>query len=158
MRGRLLSQAASKEQEVLGFFNKQKPKPAYEGPPLDPKWVRNRNDKFFRLMHLDPVVEGLQGLSGVYVIWHSGVKPGWVFVGRTNDLASTLEAALDDDDIMEYERNGWLYVTWSPILKESQGGVVKFLHDAMKPKTPNPEVGSIKDGPINVIIPKRRGV
>jgi hypothetical protein len=142
---------------MLGFFKKNKPGSAYTGPPIDVDWVRNSRGKFHRLLHLDTTSEGLKGLSGVYVIWHSGVKPGWVYVGRADNLASALDAAQDNEDIDEYEINGGLYVTWFPVVEQHQNGVLRFLHDTMKPKVSNPQVGSIKDGPISVTIPKRKG-
>ena len=142
---------------MVFFFKKKKPAKGYDGKPLDPEWARNRKGKFSRLSHLDPAAEGINGLGGVYVIWHSGVKPGWVYVGRSDDIGAALQDALENEDIMEYERNGGLYVTWSPVLKRSQNGVLRFLHEGMKPKVPNPIVGDIKDGPINVLAPKRKG-
>ena len=144
---------------VLGFFKKKvdKPKAKYDGPPLDPEWVRNKRGKFHRLTHLDTTAEGLTGASGVYVIWHSGVKPGWVYVGRSDNLAAAIDAAVDDGDIMSYEINGGLFVTWSPVLKNMQNGVVRFLTDTMKPKLENPEAFDIKDGPVNVLVPQRKG-
>ena len=143
---------------MLGFFKKkEKAGKGYSGPAIDPQWVRNPRGKFHRLIHLDTTSEGLSGKSGVYVIWHSGVKPGWVYVGKANDLASALDDAQENEDIIEYEINGGLYVAWSPIVAEHQNGVLKFLHDTMKPKVSNPQAASIKDGPINVEVPKRKG-
>ncbi len=141
---------------MFGLFKKNKPAKAYDGPPLDPEWVRSKRGKYFRLNTLDCLAEGLGGYSGVYVIWHSGVKPGWVYVGRTNDMATALDTAADNEDIQEYERNGGLFVTWSPIVAKSQNGVLRYLHDAMKPKVENYAVEDIKDGPIKVIPPKRK--
>lgn len=143
---------------MLGFFKKKdKPGSAYTGPPIEVDWVRNSRGKFHRLTHLDTTSEGLRGQSGVYVIWHSGVKPGWVYVGKAANLASALDDAQENEDINEYEVNGGLYVTWSGIVDQHQNGVVKFLHDSMKPKVENPNANSIKDGPISVVVPKRKG-
>ncbi len=141
---------------MLKRFKKKQPAPAYEGPPLDPEWARNKRGKFHRLAHLDTVAEGLNGFSGVYVIWHSGVKPAWVYIGASDNLANAIDDAAENDDIFSYEVNGGLYVTWSPILKERQGGVLKYLADAMRPAVENPAIKSIKDGPVNVKVPKRR--
>lgn len=141
---------------MLGFFKKKQPAKAYSGPPLDPQWVRNARGKFNRLMLLDTKAEGLQGYSGVYVIWHSGVKPQWVYVGASDNMAAAIDAARDNDDINSYEVNGGLFVTWSPILKERQNGVVRYLTEAMQPAVDNPAAKGIKDGPINVTVPKRK--
>ncbi len=135
------------------FFNKKKPAKAYDGPPLDPEWARNKRGKYPRLEHLDTLAEGLNGLSGVYVIWHSGVKPGWVYVGKSANLANTLDDIIDNEEVMEFEKNGGLYVTWSPVREERQSGVVRFLHETMAPKVTNPAATSIKDGPVKVKLP-----
>lgn len=141
---------------MLGRFKKKKPAPAYDGPALDPEWARNRHGKFHRLMMLDTEAEQLNGQTGVFVIWHSGVKPQWVYVGASDNLGHAIDRAAEDDDIASYEVNGGLFVTWSPILKERQGGVLKYLEKAMEPVVENPEIKKIKDGPINVKVPKRR--
>jgi hypothetical protein len=118
--------------------------------------VRNKRGKFHRLTLLDTTAEGLKGATGVYVIWHSGVKPGWVYVGRSDNLAAAIDAAVDDDDIMSYEINGGLFVTWSPVLRHMQDGVVRFLTNIIKPKIENPEALNIKDGPVKVLAPQRK--
>jgi len=141
---------------MFSRFKKNKPAPAYTGPPLDPNWERNKRGKFHRLSLLDTSAEGLEGYGGVFVIWHSGVKPQWVYVGASDNLARAIDAAAEDEDIASYEVNGGLYVTWASILKLRQNGVVKFLHDAMKPAVENPAAKSIEDGPISVIVPKRK--
>jgi len=61
---------------VFGLFKKNKPGKAYDGPPLDPEWARNKRGKFHRLNTLEGVAEGLGWFRAVYLVWHSGVKPG----------------------------------------------------------------------------------
>lgn len=142
----------------MGLFGRKKDKPAkgYDGPPIDPEWARNRNGKFFRLIHFDPVVEGLRGIGGVFVVWHSGVKPRWVYVAMANDLAPAMEAVMDRDDIMEYDINGGLFITWSPIKDKFRPGVLRYLHENMDTLVPNPEAKGIKNEPIRVMQPGRR--
>lgn len=142
----------------MALFGRKKKAAAikYDGPPIDPEWVRNRNGKFHRLIHLDTVVEGLTNLGGVFVIWHSGVKPNWVFVDKATDLASAIDAALDNQEIMDYEKHGGLFVTWSPIKPEFRGGVLRYLHDNMKPEVQNSGAAGLKDDPIPVKQPMRR--
>ncbi len=141
---------------MFGLFKKNKPGKAYDGPAIDPEWARNKRGKFHRLNTLESVAEGLVGFSAVYVIWHSSVKQGWVYVGRKNDLAMALDEAADNEDIQEYEPNGGLLVSWSPIVANRQNGVLRYLHDAMKPKVNSRAVHDIEDDPIKVIPPKRK--
>ena len=129
---------------------------AYDGPAIDPEWARNKRGKFHRLNTLESVAEGLVGFSAVYVIWHSSVKQGWVYVGRKNDLAMALDEAADNEDIQEYEPIGGLLISWSHIVANRQNGVLRYLHDAMKPKVNSRAVHDIEDDPIKVIPPKRK--
>ena len=129
---------------------------AYDGPAIDLEWARNKRGKFHRLNTLESVAEGLVGFSAVYVIWHSSVKQGWVYVGRKNDLAMALDEAADNEDIQEYEPIGGLLISWSHIVANRQNGVLRYLHDAMKPKVKNRAVHDIEDDPIKVIPPKRK--
>ena len=80
----------------------------------------------------------------------------WFLLFQARAHVGARQRAAEDDDIASYEVNGGLFVTWSPILKERQGGVLKYLEKAMEPVVENPEIKKIKDGPINVKVPKRR--
>ena len=51
---------------MFGLFKKNKPGKAYDGPPLDPEWARNKRGKFHRLNTLEGVAEGLGGFRAVY--------------------------------------------------------------------------------------------
>ena len=54
---------------------------------------------------------GLKGASGVYVIWHAGLRPEWLTTGHTDNLAQTFEELGGGDEILEYDRHGKLFVT-----------------------------------------------
>lgn len=106
-------------------------------PPQEIIWSRNPRGHFWRLVHLDPEEQGLKGAGGVYVIWHGGVKPKWVYVASTSDIAAALYAAGDNDDIMQYEVNGRLFVSWSPVKPKYQQGVAAYMERTLKPLVPN---------------------
>ncbi|MGB0681104.1 MAG: hypothetical protein ACPGOV_00255 [Magnetovibrionaceae bacterium] len=106
--------------------------------PLEINWARNPRGRFFRLVHLDPEEQGLSKAHGVYVIWHGGVKPKWVHLGYTSDLASVMFAAGENEDIMQYEINGRLFVSWSPVKPSYQPGVAAYLERTLKPLVANP--------------------
>ena len=140
----------------MGLFGFGKKKPSTSvmasGPRMDPKWVRTATGKFHRFSRLDPEAEGLSKASGVYVIWHAGVQSGWVYVGRSKDLAGELNTLADNDEINEYESRGGLFVTWARIRDEFQDGVVRFLTDTLDPKVENPSAAR-KAEPIPVLSP-----
>ena len=103
----------------------------------DPRWARTKTGYFHRLLTFDPEANGLTGASGVYVVWHGGVNPGWVFIGRGDDLARTFHDLADDEAVMSYNIRGGIFVTWSLINKEFQNGVVRHLNDTLRPKIEN---------------------
>ncbi len=125
----------------------------FAAEPRDPKWVTSPTGKYCRLVHLDPTQAGLEGISAVFVIWHSGVRPRWVYVGRTADLAATLEIISDNDDIMQYEVNGGLFITWSLIREKMQPGVMRYLSAALEPLVAGPKGPGKRVTPIPVLVP-----
>lgn len=119
----------------------------------DPQWAKSPAGNFHRFVHLDPEKCGLSGVSGVYVIWHGGVLPGWVYLGKSHNLARAFHLLADNQDIMSYEVNGGLFVTWALIAGECQDGVVKHLNEVMKPKVGNRKVPGDNVVPIPVLAP-----
>jgi len=137
------------------LFGRSKVKPIQSGVPTDPNWARSARGRFHRLIRLDPEAEGLSRLGGVYVIWHAGVRPEWVFVGHTEDLADTFHHVGRDRDIMDYDVNGGLYVSWCLIREEYRDGVVRHLHDTLKPLVANVAVAGTDVPPVPVVAPRR---
>ena len=137
------------------MFGKKKFKPIVSGRPMDPNWATSASGRFHRLVRLDPEAEGLSRVGGVYAIWHSGVRPEWVFVGHTEDLAGTFHHVAGNDDIMGFDVNGGLYVSWCLIREEYRDGVVRHLHDTLKPLVDNVAVAGTDVPPVPVIAPRR---
>ncbi|MCG8511421.1 MAG: hypothetical protein MI741_19580 [Rhodospirillales bacterium] len=135
------------------MFGKFRKNTRATGPAEDPKWSRSASGHFRRFINLDPEEEGISGKSGVYVIWHGGLRPRWVYIGASSDLGRDLDRLADDEDIMGYEVNGGLFVTWANIRAEFQDGVVKYLNDAMDPLVENEAAFTIDDEPVPVVFP-----
>lgn len=108
----------------------------------DPKWVRSPKGKYYHLLDLDPDEIDLQGVGGVYVIWHGGVRPQWVYVGESPSIARAINGASHSTDITQYEVNGRLYITWSPVIEKLRRSVVLYLTQTMKPLVDNPRAPS----------------
>lgn len=123
------------------------------GPPLDADWVKSPSGGFYPLLNLDPEEAGLTGVSAVYIIWHAGMRPKWVYVGRAKDLAKALHDLAGNDEIMDREIHGGLFVTWSLVREEFQDGVVSYLIENLEILVDNPEARRNKDLPIPVVIP-----
>ncbi|MDX9861683.1 MAG: hypothetical protein RBS99_12280 [Rhodospirillales bacterium] len=137
---------------IFGTFASKSPQPP-AGPPEDPKWSRSASGLFRRFAKVDPEAEGLTDKGGVFVIWHGGLRPQWVYAGYSKDLAAALHDVADDDDIMHFEVNGGLFVSWAFIKEEFRGGVVRYLNEAMDPLVANPAAAGLEDTPIPVIFP-----
>lgn len=129
----------------MALFGSKKKKRKPLGPPQDPKWVHGEGGRFPRFLDLDPEAAGLSRKSAVFAIWHTGVQPGWVYIGRSSDLANTFFTLGDDEGVLEYRDRGALYVSWCYIRDELQDGVVTYLTLALKPKVDNPQCKSEDD-------------
>ena len=121
-------------------------------PAQDPNWARTPKGRFHNLITFDPAAAGLSGMSGVFVVWHGGVKPHWVYVDRSDNLAGAIDAILDNEEVLSFHRRGGLFVTWSSINKGYQDGVVRYLHHTMKPKVENSGVNDTVK-PVAVKVP-----
>lgn len=139
------------------LFGKSKRKTAPSGPPQDVAWAKSPKNRFYNFLNLDAEEKGLTKVSGVYVVWHGGLRPEWLYVGQSDNLAATFEALRDNNDIMEYDRHGHLFVTWSEIKPEFQPGVVQYLIDVLNPLIENPLAPDEDEPPIPVFPPGIRG-
>ncbi|MBL6946289.1 MAG: hypothetical protein ISR47_06610 [Rhodospirillales bacterium] len=137
----------------MGLFDKIGKRQKALGPAQDPKWSRSASGHFRRFINLDPEEEGLGGKSGVFVIWHGGLRPRWVYAGASGDMAASLHDLAEDDEVMEFEINGGLFVTWAAIRQEFQPGVVKFLNESMEPLVENSRAFVTDDNPVAVVYP-----
>ncbi len=119
----------------------------------DPKWARSRKGNFHRLVYLRPDNEGLTGLGGIYVVWHGGLKPEWITVGKSANLGRDLESLLDNEDIEYYEKRGGVFVTWSQIRNEFQDGALRYLIDVLDLLVPPSRPPAKKAKPIPIFPP-----
>jgi len=108
--------------------------------PIDPRWVHGEGGRFPRFLDLDPEAAGLKNSQGVFAIWHTGLRPAWVYIGWSTDLAQDFFRLGDDPRILEHRNKGNLYCSWSPIRKEFHKGVCAYLTTVLRPIVENPEV------------------
>lgn len=102
-------------------------------PPPDPVWQRDPDQKYYRLLVMKPGRPRLAGLGGVFVVFHRGVKPGWVYFGAARDLSVAVERLQDHREISRFEGRGGLFMTWSFIKPEKRDGVVAYLRETARP-------------------------
>jgi hypothetical protein len=142
---------------VLGIFGKSKKKAPPSGPPQDVAWIRSPKKRFYKFLNLEPEEMGISDMSAIYVLWHQGIRPQWVYVGWTDNLERAFVELRRDPEITDYDRNGGLYVTWSMIKPEFQPGVVKYLNQVMNPVVINPDMPGEDEEPIPVLLPGAAG-
>ena len=106
----------------------------------DPGWVKSPSGRFHRFVLLDAAKAGLSGIGGIYAIWHGGVRPEWVYIGKSDDLAATFQDLAGNEDIRSYNVRGGLFVSWALIREEYRNGALRFLNDSMKPLVPSPDI------------------
>lgn len=87
-----------------------------------------------RLMLLDPeALASLQGVGGLFVLWHRGVRPQWIVVSQSDDLATVLESLQSDADILLYDQNDGVFVSWAECPTENRLGAVAYLTAVLEP-------------------------
>ncbi|OAZ12063.1 hypothetical protein TH4_03065 [Thalassospira tepidiphila MCCC 1A03514] len=102
---------------------------------------------------IDDISElGLDGVGGVYLLWHGGLKPSWLVAGATEDLGHSFSELMRDPDIREYDTRGGVYMSWSPIKDSFREGVVHFIAKHTNP-TFECDYDS-KEDPIPVLLPR----
>ncbi len=137
----------------MGLFGKSKKKKVPTGPPMDVSWVKSPKGFFYNFLNLETNDVALSGKTGVFVIWLGGHFPEWLFIGRTYDLANTFTEFQRDPEILQYDREGRLFVTWAEIKPEFQDGVVQYLNQVIPPALPNPNAPDEDEPPIAVFPP-----
>lgn len=135
---------------LFGSGNKQEVKFA---SVQDPGWVKSAGGRFHRFIVLDAEKAGLTGIGGIYAIWHGGLRPEWVSIGKSDDLAATFRDLAGNEDIRNYNVRGGLFVSWALIRQDYRDGVLRFLNDSMKPLVPGPDIPGENVTPIPVIGP-----
>lgn len=113
----------------------------FDGPMTLP-WSKDDRGRFYRLLHMRGAPVDLAGRGGVVAFFHRGARPGWIFVGASEDIASLILDARDDPEFLEFEGSGGVYVTWALVKPAFRAGVVSHLRTVLKPKI----VASALDG------------
>ena len=86
-----------------------------------------------RLLELDFAAHGLEGKSGIFALWHLGVRPQWLKIGGSHTLGEALSAYSRHEDILSYDRNRGVFVAWAYSHPENWEGQINFLAEHLKP-------------------------
>lgn len=125
---------------LFGLFGGDKKKDSSDNDIIEVTWSKNAAGKFRRLPFVELTKENISGVKAVYVIWHGGVRPGWVYVGLAEDLAMDITDAKQSREIMAYDMRGGVFITWQTFPDKQAPGVFAFLSEVLQPEVRNPEV------------------
>jgi hypothetical protein len=78
-------------------------------------------------------VQELAGRSGLYLLWHLGVRPRWVRAGFTLDLGAAVTFLAKTSDVLAFEPHEGPYFSWSLCLPGEAAGFVNFLAARLNP-------------------------
>ena len=137
---------------LFGLFGGDKKK-STKSDILEVAWSKNENAKYRRLPFIELAKENVSGVSAIYIIWHGGVKPGWVYVGKSDDLAMDITDAKQSNEIMEFDSRGGCFVTWQKFPDKLTPGVFAFLPDVLQPEGRNPEADMYKNAEHVKVLP-----
>lgn len=112
------------------------------------KWQKNVfNSSWFRLIEIDPLNIAV---SGVYLIWYSGVNPRVVYIGQ-GDISGRLSSHQNESRILKYASEGTLLTTWGSVDDSLKRGVERFLIDTYKPLV-NVRVPNVRPISVNLLV------
>lgn len=99
--------------------------------PAEIPWECDPRGYFHRLLGLRSREAGLTKVGGVYVMWHRGLHPKWIYVGASGDLGASIDFARDEQVVLDFEALGNVYVTWAQIKPEFRDGVALYLRTSL---------------------------
>lgn len=100
----------------------------------DAAWHPERQG-YPRLLTFD--ARTLNGKSGLYVVWHLGVRPQWLRVGFATDLAAAIAVLAKTPEIAAFAPHDGPFVSWSFGSVAEASGRVNFLAASLLPAAQN---------------------
>jgi len=84
-----------------------------------------------RLLTLEP--QALVGRSGLYLLWHLGVRPCWIRAGASPDLAAAVVQLARAPDVANFSSHDGPFLSWCFCGLEKASGYVNFLARRLRP-------------------------
>lgn len=122
---------------------------AAKGPEA-PLW-QPASELYPRLIDFDAAAMDLIAVSGMAIVWHLGIRPQWLRVIASCDLAASVAAAKVAPAILGFQPNGGLYVAWARAPVPRATGLAAHLVAIVRPMFVGPlfpgEVAVSRDTP-----------
>ncbi len=75
----------------------------------------------------------LTGRSGLYAVWHLGVRPQWLRVGFATDLAAAISVLAKTPEIAAFAPHDGPFVSWCFGTAAEASGRVRYLAERLLP-------------------------
>lgn len=120
-------------QLVGGLVAKVGPRRRSGSEPSRLSW-QPHGQPYPRLSGFDAAAAGLADAPGLCVIWHLGVRPQWLKVAASRNLAATIAAAATAAPIVAFQPNGGLYLAWVCCAAPRAAAIAAHLVGALSPR------------------------
>src|SRR5690606_23014491 len=80
----------------------------------------------------------LAGRSGLYLLWHLGVRPQWLRAGFSKDLGAAAAHLAKTPEVAAFIPHDGPFLSWSFCAPEIAPGLVNFLVARLNPALQNP--------------------
>ncbi len=87
--------------------------------------------RYPRLLSFDP--RPLAGRSGLYLLWHLGVRPQWLRAGFAKDLGAAAAHLSKTPEIAAFIPHDGPFLTWAFCAADAAPGLVNFLGSRLNP-------------------------
>lgn len=100
-----------------------------KGRNMNVNWIKSKAGTWLDFENFTlPVDVGI----GVYIIWYKGNPGRVVYIGQGN-IADRLRAHRNRSDILRFQKNGRLLVTWAELPSKYLDGVERYLANQYRP-------------------------
>jgi len=86
-----------------------------------------------QLTELDLSSESFSEKGGIFAAWHLGVRPQWLKVSVSQNLAETLATLAGHKDVITYDQNRGVFIAWAYSSPENWAGQTKYLAHLLEP-------------------------
>lgn len=87
--------------------------------------------RYPRLLSFDP--QPLVGRSGLYLLWHLGVRPQWLRAGSAKDLGAAAGHLCKTPEVAAFIPHDGPFLSWAFCALDAAPGLVNFLAARLNP-------------------------
>lgn len=100
-------------------------------PPTSPVTWQPSGAPYPRLLGFNATM--LDGKSGLYTIWHLGVRPQWLRAGFAVNLGAAVRQLVETKWVKTHEANAGIFLAWAFVTPVQGMGLARDLTERLKP-------------------------